>query len=371
LINNDEYKVMGMAAYGDWKKAYNDVSALAPKLNGLEFKRKQWQIYSKYANNFWNVHLGESAYIKTLVDVYGKVDVAAAGQRVLDDLMVRWVKNIIKRTGKREIGAAGGVFLNVKSNKRIREDLDIDLFPFPHAGDGGLSVGSALYWNQIINPETKFERLQSAALGPEFRNEEIEKELRKYKEIRYEKVKNICKVVAELLKKGAIIGWFQERMEYGPRALGNRTILANPTKVEYRDKVNSDVKFREDWRPFCPSMLYEAREEYLAKATDSPFMIMSFDVPKNKVKEIEAVVHVDGTTRPQLVRKEVYNRYWTLIKEVENEIGVPVVLNTSFNRKGEPIVCTPTDAMNTFLGSGMEYLAIGDYIVEKKPTRKK
>jgi carbamoyltransferase len=371
LVNNGEYKVMGMAAYGKWEKAYRELKTLSPKVRGLKFTRKKpWKIYSIYSNNFWNVHLAESALAKVLADKYGKINLAASGQRILEDLIIRWIKNIIKRTGKREICAAGGVFLNVKANKRIRDELGVDLWVFPHAGDGGLSVGCGLYVNALLNPGQKFEKLKNLSLGPEYSNKEIERELKKYKEIKYKKVKNISKTAADYAVRGKIVGWFQGRMEYGPRALGNRSIITNPSKKEYKDKVNIEVKFREEWRPFCPSMT-EKGKRYLINPEDAWFMITSFKVPKNKQKEIEGVVHIDGTTRPQIVEKKTNKKYWEMINNVDKKIKIPVVLNTSFNRKGEPIVCSPKDALNTFLNCGMEYLAIGDFIVEKKKNYKK
>jgi len=366
LINNGEYKVMGLAAYGDWRKGYKELKRLAPRLDGLVFKRKPWGIYSENVNNFWAVHIEEAAYVKLLIDKYGKENIAAAGQRVLEDLMVEWVRNVIARTGKRQICAAGGVFLNVKANKRIREELGVDFFVFPHAGDGGLSGGCALYMNALIKPSTKFERIEKLYLGPEYSNDEILKELRKHREIKFKEVEDVSEETGKLLAKGKIVGWFQGRMEWGPRALGSRTILANSTDGKYRDKINREIKFREEWRPFTPSMLYEAKDEYLLKPVDAPFMIMSFDVPEDKVNKIPAVIHVDGTARPQLVKKEINEKYWNVIKSFEKKTGIPVVLNTSFNRKGEPIVCSPADAIKTFLGSGMEYLAIGDFVVEKR-----
>lgn len=367
LINSDEYKVMGMAAYGDWKKGgYKELESTAPKVNGLIFKRKnQWRIFSSYTNHFWYVHLAEAAFVKMLVDKYGKINVAAAGQKVLEELIIKWLRNIIKRTGNKNICAAGGVFLNIKANKRIRDELKVNLFVFPHAGDGGLSVGSALYANYLINPKTNFEKIESLDFGPEYDNKEIFEELKKQDKIKYRKVKNIEEIVAKKIVVGKIVGWFQGRMEFGPRALGNRSILANPTSNKYKDKVNIKVKFREEWRPFCPSIIEEVSEKYLINKKEAPFMVTSFDVPKAKSNEIEGVVHVDGTTRPQIVKKEVYPKYWKLIKKVGEKIGVAVVLNTSFNRRGEPIVCSPKDAINTFLNCGMDYLAIGDYFVEK------
>ena len=367
LINSDEYKVMGMAAYGDWKKGgYDELMNMAPKVHGIVFRRKPWKIDSEYNNHFWKVSISESRFVKSLIAKYGKMNVAAAGQRVLEDIMLQWVSNIIRKTGKKEFCAAGGTFLNIKANKRIRDELGVRLFVFPHAGDGGLSAGCALYLNRMLNPRTRFEELESLALGPEYNNKEILEELKKTAGIKYKRIGNITKITANNIAKGKIVGWFQGRMEYGPRALGNRSILANPTSNKYKDKVNIQVKFREEWRPFCPSMLYEKASKYLVNADEAPFMVTSFDVPKDRIKEIEGVVHIDGTTRTQLVKKNIYRRYWQLIKDTEKKIGVPVVLNTSFNRKGEPIVCTPKDALNTFMNCGIDILAIGDYIVEKK-----
>jgi len=369
-VNNDEYKVMGMAAYGDWKiGGYNELRWLAPVVDGINFKRrKNWNIYSTYKNNYWYVHLGESAFVKVLIDKYGKLNVAASGQRVLEDLIIEWVKNVIRKTGKKEFCLAGGVFLNIKANKRIRDELGVKVYPFPHAGDGGLSVGSALYVNSKVEPNFKTERLKTLSLGPEYSNEEIEEDLKKYSgKVTYKKVDNISEEAAKQIAKGKIVGWFQGRMEYGPRALGNRSILTNPSEKRYSDKVNIEVKFREEWRPFCPSMTEKGKRYLVNSEDDAWFMVTSFDVPKEKIKEIEGIVHVDGTTRPQIVEKETNERYWKLINEVDKITGIPVVLNTSFNVKGEPIVCSPKDALNNFLNCGMEYLAIGDFLVKKSP----
>ncbi len=369
LINNGEYKVMGLAPYGDWKPAYNELRSLAPVLNGLKFYHKPWMIQSKSIDNFWAVHLGETAYVKLLIDKYGNENVAAAGQRILEELITKWIRNAIRKTGKRNVVAAGGVFLNVKANKRIREMPEVnEFFAFPHSGDGGLSVGSALYVNQMLEPRTKFEKIESLSLGPEYTDEEIEKELGKHKELKYKKSSDVARQTGDFLAKGKIIGWFQGRMEFGPRALGNRSILASSSDGKYRDKINSEIKFREEWRPFTPSMLAEAKNEYLigAEDEDGKFMIMSFDVPKDKIKQIPAVVHVDGTARPQLVTKETNELYYNMLKEFEKKSKRPCILNTSFNRKGEPVVCSPEDAVNTFLSGGIDYLVIGNFIVEKK-----
>ena len=211
--------------------------------------------------------------------------------------------------------------------------------------------------------KTKY-RMESALLGPEYDNDYIEKVLKGFK-LSYERQDDIAGAAAKLLAQNKIVGWFQGRVEFGPRALGSRSILMSPKKRENTDIINAEVKFREAYRPFCPSMLYEAMDEYLEGAYESPFMILSFKVPEDKVKEIPAVVHVDGTCRPQTVKKDVNPIYWKLIKEFESETGTPVILNTSYNVKGLPIVCTPQQALADFFACGLDYLAIGNFLVKK------
>ena len=174
-----------------------------------------------------------------------------------------------------------------------------------------------------------------------------------------------AEAAAELLSRGKILGWFQGRMEFGPRALGARSILADARDPEMNAKVNNAVKFREWWRPFAPSLKREAANEYLEGATDSPFMILTAQVRAEKRSVIPAVTHVDGSARPQTVEKEVNPLYWRLLDEFEKRTGVPVVMNTSFNLRGEAIVHTPTDAVRTFFSSGMDALVIGSFLVEK------
>jgi carbamoyltransferase len=206
--------------------------------------------------------------------------------------------------------------------------------------------------------------MRHAYLGPEVSDAEIEKALQTYK-IRFARVSDPAKATANLLASRKIVGWFQGRMEFGPRALGSRSILADPRDPEMNTRVNNAVKFREWWRPFAPSILAEAAPEYLESATDSPFMIVTAQVKEQKRTVIPAVTHVDGSARPQTVEQEINPLYWRLIHEFGELTGVPVVMNTSFNLRGEPIVNTPTDAIRTFFSSGMDVLAIGSFIVEK------
>jgi carbamoyltransferase len=206
--------------------------------------------------------------------------------------------------------------------------------------------------------------MRHAYLGSECSDVEIEKTLQTYK-LRAERVADPAAAGAEMLANGKILGWFQGRMEFGPRALGNRSILADPRDPEMTAKVNNAVKFREWWRPFAPSMLSEVANEYIESATDSPFMILTAQVRPEKRKVIPAVTHADGSARPQTVERDVNPLYWRLIHEFGQRTGVSVIMNTSFNLRGEPIVSSPTDAIRTFFSSGMDALVIGSFVVEK------
>jgi len=206
--------------------------------------------------------------------------------------------------------------------------------------------------------------MRHAYFGPSFDDAAIETALKTYK-LRYTRLGDPAGVAAQLLSEGKILGWFQGRMEFGPRALGGRSILADPRDPEMTAKVNNAVKFREWWRPFAPSMKREAAGDFVESATDSPFMILTAQVRHEKQSVIPAVTHVDGSARPQTVEQTANPVYWRLIDEFGKRTGVPVVMNTSFNLRGEAIVNTPTDAIRTFFSSGMDGLVIGSFLVEK------
>jgi carbamoyltransferase len=206
--------------------------------------------------------------------------------------------------------------------------------------------------------------MRHAYLGPQSSDEEISRALETYK-LRGTRVSDPAPAAAQMLSEGKILGWFQGRMEFGPRALGGRSILADPRDPGMTVKVNNAVKFREWWRPFAPSMLAEVAGQYIESATDSPFMVLTAQVRPEKRSIIPSVTHVDGSARPQTVERDVNPLYWKLIHEFGERTGVPVLMNTSFNLRGEPIVCTPTDAVRTFFSSGMDALVIGNFVVEK------
>ncbi|MCK4240109.1 MAG: carbamoyl transferase, partial [Candidatus Atribacteria bacterium] len=266
-------------------------------------------------------------------------------------------------TGIRRFCLAGGSALNCVGNgKLLEQDFVDEIFIQPAASDDGTAIGAA-YLLYTAEHKSRF-KMEHAYWGPEYSNEEVEEVLKKF-DFKFDYYDDIEGIVAELLNRGEIVGRFQGRMEIGPRALGNRSILANPTIPEMADEVNIKVKHREPWRPFAPSMLEESAKEYLKNSYPSPFMILSSKVIEEKQKEIPAVVHVDGTTRAQTVTKKINQRYYRLISEFEKVSGVPVILNTSLNDRGEPIVCSPFDAINTFKKTGLTYLAIENYMVRK------
>jgi carbamoyltransferase len=209
------------------------------------------------------------------------------------------------------------------------------------------------------------EPMTNVYFGPQYSDDDIEDVLAEIK-LDYRKSDDVVAAIAQEIADGSLVGWFQGRLEVGPRALGNRSILADPRSVESRDNVNKYVKHREEWRPFAPSMKEEAVDEYLVDATQSPFMIKTYDVREDKQGVVPALLHAgDGTTRPQTVNAEQNPRYYALLSEFENLTGIPMLLNTSFNDHGEPIVNRPSEAIKDFYGMGLDVLVLGDYVLEK------
>lgn len=260
---------------------------------------------------------------------------------------------------------SGGVSLNSVMNGRIvRESKFKDVYVMPAAGDNGTALGAAYYlYNGILNRPRNFVHLDPY-IGTEYTNEDIETVLKGSK-LTYSHHEDICEVAASLLDEGHIIGWFQGKMEIGPRALGSRSILANPALPYMKDKINSEVKFREAYRPFAPSAIIEAKDDFFDLEVEAPFMLKVCNVLKEKQDVIPAVTHVDGSARLQTVRKELHPRYYEVIEKLGRKTGVPVVLNTSFNIQGEPVVESPKDAIRCFFSTGLDALVIGNYLLSK------
>jgi carbamoyltransferase len=295
-------------------------------------------------------------------------DFAFSAQRALERAASRLVAWGVRQTGTSNLCIGGGVGLNVKMNTQLFDVEGVErIFPHPLCSDSGAAAGAALAASAAVSP-ARTEKLKTLALGNEEDDEQIEAVLQRCR-IPYERPDDIADAVANELSRGAVVGWFQGRMEAGPRALGQRSILADPRHVDSRDRVNAVIKYREPWRPFCPSMTVEAADRYLERWDDAPFMVIAFHATEALKRDAPAIVHVDGTVRVQLVNPDVNPLYHRLLRRFEARTGVAVLLNTSFNVKGEPIVCTAVDALRTFYGTGMDALALGNFLLRKMDQR--
>ena len=359
---SDEWKVMGLAPYGEPGVDLSEF--IVPEGNPYRVAARVLLGKNSAPMAKIEARLGPSRAPESEIDSRHK-NLAYAVQDACERAMLNLARSAVKQTGCRNLCLAGGVALNSKANGKILSEGIVDrIFIQPAAGDDGGCLGAALAPYLDKGGKLPLHKMRHAYLGPESSDAEIEKALRTYK-LRTTRVADPANVAAEHLANGKILGWFQGRMEFGPRALGSRSILADPRDPEMNTKVNNAVKFREWWRPFAPSMLAEVADQYIESATDSPFMILTSQVRSDKRSVIPSVTHVDGSARPQTVERDVNPLYWRLINEFGQRTGVPVVMNTSFNLRGEPIVCTPTDAIRTFFSSGMDALMIGSFLVEK------
>jgi carbamoyltransferase len=291
-------------------------------------------------------------------------NIAAALQYSFETIYTHIVNRAIEISGSTNVSIAGGCALNCVANGKIKENTKAtNLYIQPAANDAGTAIGAALYKANEEGEELSREFFDITYFGPEFSNEEIEAIL-KEKGVEYTYVEDPSKEAAKLLNDKKVIGWFQGRMEFGPRALGNRSILGNPKYLEIKDHINANVKHREAFRPFAPSVLAEYSDELFILDQDSPFMLIACNVKPDQKERLRSVMHVDESARIQLVTKDRNERYYNLIKEFNDLSGIPVVLNTSFNDKGEPIVCTPYDALKTLSTTNLDALVIGNFLVK-------
>jgi carbamoyltransferase len=368
-----EYKVMGLAAYGrphdHFRTVFDQVLHAGPE--GFDYVLERDFIHN-------GPHTWSGRFTDRLVAAMGLApraavdpitaeheDFAFEAQRALEETVLRMLRHFREKTGLRNLTIGGGVGQNVKMNGRIGESgLFDEVFLFPIPADSGTSAGAAMGVHQQLTGSLPRYELQHVYWGPSYSDDDIEAELRLCG-VPYRKPHNLEDAVAELLAGGRIAGWFQGAMEAGQRALGARSILADPRSAEIRDRVNAAIKYREYWRPFCPSITVEDVDRYVVCPTRAPFMIMAFRATEEAAREVAGVVHVDGTMRVQTVDAESNPRFHRLIKAFEARTGVPVLLNTSFNIKGEPIVCSPRDALRTFWSTGLDALAIGSFLLVK------
>ncbi len=297
------------------------------------------------------------------------IDVAAALQARLEEVVLSLAASLAASTGSRNLCLAGGVALNAVANGRILPETPFEeLYVQPAAGDSGTAVGAAFHvWNETLGRPRGLE-MRHACYGPEYGDSAVEAALAEAG-IAGERLDDdaLFPAVAERLAAGDVVGWFQGRMELGPRALGNRSILADPRRADMKDVLNARVKHREPFRPFAPSVRAEATGEWFSQSDPSPFMVLVYDVLPEKRKLVPAIVHVDGTGRLQTVEEADSPRYYRLISEFERLTGVSILLNTSFN-ESEPIVMTPADALETFAKTRIDLLVLGNYVVRRDTT---
>jgi carbamoyltransferase len=401
-VNEGEYKVMGMAPYGTpryvdkvWKVVkQNDDGSFSLDMDYFcfhystdrMFTRKFVELFGeprKSGAKFFTQPTGYPDYFGERPADYSEqcqlnqhyADLAASIQRVTEELLIGMAKNLQKETGLKKLCIAGGVGLNSVANTRILREAGFDeLYIQPAAGDSGGALGAALWAYHSVLGKPRAFRMEHAYWGQEFGASEISAFLKRenipYYEVRH--TDELLDRVTESLKSGKVVGWYQGQFEWGPRALGNRSILADPRNPEMKDIVNTKIKFREPYRPFAPSVLAESAATYfdLDGALDqypARYMLYVTPVKPEHQATLPATTHVDGSARLQTVFREQNPLYYGLIERFGQATGVPVLLNTSFNLRGEPIVTTPANAYSTFSRSLMDGLVLGNFVIEKRP----
>jgi carbamoyltransferase len=367
--NVDEYKVMGLASYGHPRFA-DTFAGMVRFEHGRLMNDSSWFAFHTGGANCYSQRFpeefGPPCPDESQVEAEPYRDVAASGQKVLENLLVEMAGWCRKETGEEHLCMAGGVALNSAANGRLREQkIFKSIWIQPAASDAGCSLGIPFYiWHELLGHPRRFV-MEHAYWGPAYSESEMQRAIGS-SGLKFRRVDDVERQTARLLSEGHVIGWYQGRMEWGPRALGNRSILADPRRAEMKDVVNNRVKFREPYRPFAPSVLEEDIEDYFHFTGTSPFMTFVCRVRDDRKDRIPAVTHVDGTARIQTVSRKENPRYWSLLDEFRTLTGVPILLNTSFNVKGEPIVCTPDDAVRCFLKTDMDYLVLGDTICSRR-----
>ncbi len=377
----DEYKVMGLAPYGEAKYtdkvkkvlqflpnglySWNDKYFVQPTKAGFKYENNIPSVGNLYSSKFVE-EFGAPREANEALSQYHK-DLAASVQRVTEELIIYILKHLKKRTGMKNVCIAGGVAQNSVANGKIAEATGFEAVYIPSAGhDAGISMGSALYLYNHVLDQPRGKPIYSAYTGSRFSNDEIEAFLKK-RGITYRRLSNeeLYDVVTNKLIEPGVVGWFNGRAEFGPRALGARSIIADPRNSKAKDLLNLKIKRRESFRPFAPSILKEYSSEYFTKPDEVPFMEKVFPIRPEMHQVIPAVTHVDGTGRLQTVDKTVSPMYYGLIDAFRKKTGVPILLNTSFN-ENEPIVNTPAEALDCFLRTQMDMLVLENCVIERQ-----
>ncbi len=376
-VNDAEWKVMGLAPYG--RPTYVDQFRQVVDIRDDGSFRLNMKYFahtrstSSMLTGEWERLFGQPRRPRETELNSFHEDIAHSGQKIVEEIMIKMAHHVQQVTGMKNLCIAGGVGLNCVANWKILQQTAFEnIYIQPAAGDSGGAVGTAFHiYNTLLKKPREFV-MNHAYLGPSFTHDEIKKVLDTFEATydQYDDEAEFIDRVAEMIASGMVIGWFQGRMEFGPRALGSRSILADPRSEKMKDIINSKVKFREAFRPFAPAVLKEVAHEWfeMPAGMDAPFMLLVPTVRADKRAQIPAVTHQDGTGRVQTVTEELSGAYYRLIKRFGEKTGVPVLINTSFNVRGEPIVCTPRDAYNTFVNTGIDALVIGRFILTEKPS---
>ncbi|MEE9604949.1 MAG: carbamoyltransferase C-terminal domain-containing protein [Candidatus Scalindua sp.] len=367
--NSDEWKVMGLASYGnlEYYDRFAKVLWFDKEIDELRFDLDYFKFYlwypRRYSDKFIKVFGPERYPNDELTERHWNI--AASFQKRVEDVVLEMCTYLHEKTGADNLCLAGGVAMNSKMNGRILLESPFSkVWVQPSADDAGGSIGSCFYyWHQVLGKERSFV-MDHDCWGSGYSNEDIKQALDDSL-VKYEYFEDIEKEAAQALVDNKVICWFQGRMESGQRALGSRSILGDPRDPKMKEKINKLVKHREWYRPFAPSVMEEYQSEFFESNLPSPFMQIVLPIKKDKQAVIPAVTHVDGSGRLQTVQKNVNPRYWKLIDEFRKLTGVGIVLNSSFNDNDEPIVCSPKDAIRTFFGTGLHELYIGNYKVRK------
>ncbi len=370
--DSDEYKVMGMAAYGEPR--FDLDALLGITSEGYELERgfvrgisSDAPSPSKQERLYGDLPIPVPPRSPGTPITQDHFDLAASAQQQLERAVLSLLGHHLESTGLSRVAIAGGVGLNCLMNRSIRgHDAVSDLFVPPVCSDAGLALGGAFLESRRRGdvPET----YTHAFWGPEFSDSEIRKVLDRAR-ADYREVEDPGVAAAELIERGAIVGWFQGRMEYGPRALGCRSILASPRRAEMKDEINARIKFREEFRPLAPSVRHHEGSRFFADYSDSPYMTQCFEATDETTREAPAVVHADGTSRLQSVHGATNPGYDELIAEVGRRTGLPMVLNTSLNAYNDPMACQPHQALRTYFVTGLDAIVLGPFVLEKSNQR--
>jgi carbamoyltransferase len=356
LHSSDEYKVMALASFGQPRYLSDFCEIIQLRDGGQYTLEKGYDLVERFGPAR---HKGEPFEVR-------HYDIARSLQAALEDTVQRIAAWLHRETGSSNLCLAGGVALNCVMNSRLRDRGPFEsIWVQPAAGDAGTALGAALWVDaQERGSRERGFQMDHAFLGPGYTDEEIEEFLR-WSKIPYQRLENPAGQAADLLAQDKIIAWFQGKLEFGPRALGARSILASPIQAEMQERLN-EIKDREDFRPVAPVVLEEEAGSWFVNAGVSPFMLFIYDVQPDKAAHIPAVRHVDGTARIQTINRSQNPAYYDLLKAFQKRTGVPVLVNTSFNTRGEPIVCTPRDALECFWTSPLDALVIGSFLVQKQ-----